>query len=113
VEAKQSSEASAGTPGCAIDGNTGGAYPQGSVTDTQAERDVWWEVDLGEACPIERIVIWNRTDCCEDRLQGFTVQLLDKPLSLRSVEISILERIPGSAWPGHVGISEVQWLEHP
>lgn len=77
-EATQSSIDSGGAPGRAIDGVTNGVFTEGSVTHTAAERGAWWEVDLGDVHQIERVVIWNRTDCCDERLQGFTIQLLDK-----------------------------------
>ncbi|MFT4542871.1 MAG: hypothetical protein ACI841_001612 [Planctomycetota bacterium] len=77
-EASQSSVASGGDPARAIDGNTDGDYPGGSVTHTSEDRDAWWELDLGELRMIDRVVIWNRTDCCGERLQGFSLQLLDK-----------------------------------
>ncbi len=76
--ARQSSEASGGAPGRAVDGDTNGTYTSGSVTHTTAQRDAWWEVDLGELRLIDRIVVWNRTDCCDERLRAFTIQLLDK-----------------------------------
>lgn len=76
--ASQSSVASGGEPQRANDGNTSGVYTDGSVTHTQSDRGSWWEVDLGQAVLIDEIVVWNRSDCCEERLQGFTVQLLDK-----------------------------------
>lgn len=77
-KAKQSSVASGGEPERAIDGKTDGVYTNGSVTHTSAERNPWWELDLGEEQVIDRIVVWNRTDCCAERLKGFTLQLLDK-----------------------------------
>ena len=63
---------------------------------SQVQRDAWWEVDLGGAQQIERVVVHNRTDCCQERLQGFTLQLLDKKHKL------LWERPAnaGSRWKG-------------
>lgn len=36
----------------------------------------WWEVDLGEAVAIERLVLYNRLDCCQERLQGAVLRVL-------------------------------------
>jgi len=36
---------------------------------------------------------------------------LEKALTLRRVEITILERATGTKWPGFVGICEVEWLK--
>ncbi len=76
--ASQSTEGFGGAPGRAIDGNTSGVYPQGSVTHT-ATGDLmpWWEVSLIENATIEEIAIWNRTDCCVERLSNFAVVLLN------------------------------------
>ncbi len=75
---QQSSVASSGVPERAIDGNTLGVYTDGSVTHTETEHSPWWEVDLGDEFLLDRVVVWNRTDCCEDRLKAFSVQLYDK-----------------------------------
>ena len=79
--ATQSSVSNDGTPDLAIDGNTDGDMPNGkSVTHTHGNKrgSPWWRVDLGKALPIERIVIWNRTDeKFGDRTKDLTVQVLD------------------------------------
>jgi len=36
----------------------------------------FWEVDLGDVYPIERIEYYNRKDCCQDRAQGMQMLLL-------------------------------------
>ncbi|MBI1840598.1 MAG: DUF1549 domain-containing protein [Verrucomicrobia bacterium] len=77
-KASQSSTDFGGVAGRAIDGNTDGAHDKLSVTHTALNDDPWWEVDLGEAAPIETVTLWNRTDGgVEDRLKGFRVVLLD------------------------------------
>ncbi len=77
-KASQLNVASGGTANRAVDGDTTGVYGQGSATHTQENTpNPWWEVDLGASVPIESIKVWNRTDCCTDRLQGFTITVLD------------------------------------
>ena len=76
--ASQSSIASNGAAARAIDGETNGNYPSGSVTHTPAITDPWWEVDLQFEQPIDQITIWNRTDCCQERLEGFRVVVLNE-----------------------------------
>jgi len=36
---------------------------------------------------------------------------LERPVVLRMLEITLLERTPGIKWPGHAGISEIEWLD--
>ena len=63
----------------AVDGVTeGGFFVANSVTHTATQADPWWEVDLGADEPIERIVVWNRTDGgVGTRLAGARLILLD------------------------------------
>lgn len=76
--ATQSSSREDGPASNAIDGNTNGVYSGGSVTHTNGdEENPWWQVDLGEEKTIEEIVIFNRTDCCGERLTNFSVSVLD------------------------------------
>lgn len=37
--------------------------------------DNWWKVDLQSQYNIKRIVIYNRTDCCELRLRGYQIDI--------------------------------------
>jgi hypothetical protein len=75
--AAQSSTGFGGVASRAIDGNTNGVYWDGSVTHTQQEVEAWWEVDLGSEFKLFDIVVWNRTDCCADRLNPFLLELFD------------------------------------
>lgn len=61
----------------AIDGITHGNWPKGGLTHTKETRDAWWELDLGEERPLESIVVYNRIDACGERLEGFTLRVLD------------------------------------
>lgn len=80
--AAQSSTAYEGVAQRAIDGNTDGQYfNSNSVTHTAADStDPWWEVTLAQAAPLERIVLWNRTDggaSIMGRLNGAVVRVLN------------------------------------
>ena len=77
--ASQSSTAFDGPARFAIDGNTDGVYDQSrTTTHTGSSANPWWEVDLKSAAPIERLVVWNRTDASPERLKGFRIRLLDE-----------------------------------
>jgi hypothetical protein len=75
--ATQSSTDSGGVASRAIDGNTNGNWAGASVTHTGTGGAQWWQVDLGSAKAIDLIRVWNRTDCCGERLAGYTVEILD------------------------------------
>lgn len=59
----------------AIDGDTQGFYWANSVTSTAFEVQPWWQVVLAVPVPVEQVVVWNRTDCCSERLSDYTVSL--------------------------------------
>jgi hypothetical protein len=61
----------------AIDGATDGVFTNGSVTHTPEVAEAWWEVDLTTAQPVDQISIWNRTDCCAERIEGYRIFALD------------------------------------
>lgn len=76
--ATQSSVAFNGAAMLAVDGNTDGDYPKGSVSHTElGAADPWWEVDLGRVVDVEEIIVYNRTDSLGQRLDGFTLKILD------------------------------------
>ena len=76
--ASQSSTAFEGAARLAIDGDTEGHYFNGrSVSHTERSDNPWWELDLGGEEPVDKIVVWNRTDSGEDRIVGARVVLLD------------------------------------
>ncbi|HEY1784944.1 MAG TPA: DUF1549 domain-containing protein, partial [Pirellulales bacterium] len=63
----------------AIDGNTSGDFfAAHSTTHTAQSDDPWWEVDLKSELPLNRIVVWNRTDGgVGPRLAGCQVTVLN------------------------------------
>ena len=77
-EAKQVSTDYDGPPQLAIDGNTSGEYANKSVSHTGAADNPWWEVDRKADQPLDRIVVWNRTDAgTEARLNSWRVTVLN------------------------------------
>lgn len=74
----QSSTYSAdGVASHAVDGNTSGKWTDGSVTHTQAELSPWWQVDLGSSQYVGAVELYNRTDCCSERLNNFSLLVSD------------------------------------
>ena len=47
------------------------------ITHTNFENDPWWEVELTDSYDVTQIVIWNRKDCCSEKLSGAVLSLLD------------------------------------
>jgi mono/diheme cytochrome c family protein len=78
-DATQSSTDYDGPAKLAIDGNTNGKYVEAkSTTHTAVSDDPWWEVDLKSAGPLDRVVVWNRTDpSVEERLANYRVVVLN------------------------------------
>lgn len=77
VTATQSSSGWGGVASRAIDGNVNGFYNQGSVTHTANLPQSWWEVDLGQARTITRVVLWNRQDKQPKRLSNYRILITD------------------------------------
>jgi VCBS repeat-containing protein/autotransporter-associated beta strand protein len=85
--ASQSTTTNSGVPSRAIDGNTSGVWGQGSVTHTDNGNYNWWQVELAEQSHIEQIVLFNRSDCCGDRLAQFRVSVFQGDPSNGGVEV--------------------------
>lgn len=79
-EATQSTTAYEGLAKLAIDGNTDGDFEKAkSTTHTESSENPWWELDLKQAFPLEKIVIWNRTDNeLQKRLGNLRVKVLNQ-----------------------------------
>ena len=73
--AVQSSTGFNGVASRAVDGNYDGRYSSQSVTHTNNDKQAWWEVDLGHQSYISLISLYNRIDCCKERLTKFEVRL--------------------------------------
>ena len=65
----------------AVDGNTDGAYGNGSVSSTDADLNAWLDIDLGSSENVDVVKVWNRTDGSESRLANFWLFISDTPFS--------------------------------
>ncbi|XP_072014305.1 pentraxin fusion protein-like [Amphiura filiformis] len=61
----------------AVDGNTNGYYFRGSCTHTARSNvgNPWWAVDMQKDECVGKVVLYNRVDCCADRLRGAIVRV--------------------------------------
>lgn len=60
-------------------GNANGSWYHDTVAVTQFEHNPYLEFDLFNYSNIHTIKVWNRTDCCSNRLQDFYVFVSKKP----------------------------------
>ncbi|GIG63461.1 hypothetical protein Lfu02_78330 [Longispora fulva] len=79
--ASQSSTDYSGAASRAVDGNTDGAFYNGSVTHTGIDANAWWQVDLATISPVSQVSVWNRTDCCANRLSDYWVFVSASPFN--------------------------------
>ncbi len=63
----------------AVDGNTNGNFNAHTTTHTNRDSHAWWQVDLQGYYDISKIEIYNRTDCCSDRLNNAKVFISERP----------------------------------
>jgi len=89
--ATQSSTLADGAAARAVDGSTDGDWVNGSVTHTNAEFQPWWQVDLGGVQTIDAINVFNRTDCCGDRLSDFYVLVSDVPFNSTDLTATLIQ----------------------
>jgi F5/8 type C domain len=80
--ATQSSTLLNGEAKNAVDGNTDGNWNNKSITHSDANSAHWWEVDLGQVHNIGSIKIFNRTDCCQDRLKDIYIIVSESPIQV-------------------------------
>src|SRR6266511_3878208 len=85
----QSSTGFGGNSSRGVDGNTNGNWSDNSVTHTNNEHQPWWLVDLGSVQQIGTVKLWNRTDCCGERLSNFYVLVSDNPFSSTDLTMTI------------------------
>lgn len=79
----------------AIDSNSGGEFFGRSVTSTSTQTNPWWELDLGSEQAITTISVFNRTDCCKDRINPARILVLNKQKEV--------------VWEGVITTTEVQY----
>ncbi|KAI8506487.1 hypothetical protein Bbelb_159140 [Branchiostoma belcheri] len=86
-----------GYPEKANDGNNGGGmYASGSCAHSAGEANPWWMVDLGTQYPIERIVVYNRLDCCSDRISPSNIHVGNSPVLLDNPIVGNINYVAGT-----------------
>jgi uncharacterized protein YkwD len=82
-----------------VDGITDGAFADGSLTHTNFDANAWWQVDLGASATVNSIVVWNRTDCCGNRLSDYWVFVSNTPFSPTDTPTTLQNR--AGTWSSH------------
>ena len=65
-----------GSANRAIDGKASGLWSHSSVTHTTQNPHQYWQVVLNPPSFIYSVVVFNRTDCCSDRLNGASLEIV-------------------------------------
>ena len=117
--ASQSSDAYGGIAARGVDGNSSGFFGDGHMTHTGLQVEPWWEVNLGASYMIQTIKVYNRTECCIERLNDSYVFVSSTPLvgrtltdilndcSVQRFQIGQLQTGPGA--PQVVPLPAVNW----
>jgi len=71
----QSSTMNSGYAKRAVDGNTDGKWAGNSCTQTNVETNPYWYVDLEKPASVSKVQVFNRADCCGDRISNFEVRV--------------------------------------
>ena len=114
-EASQSSTYGQAVANVAVDGDLDGSrgpWNNPSIQHTRTENQPWWKVDLGEIASINSIKLFNRTDCCSNRLKDFNIFVSDNPINgYQSVQTLLGDpNIASYYYAGSVGAQEmINW----
>jgi hypothetical protein len=72
----------------AIDGNTSGVFWNRSVSATTVSTNTWWKVKLAKKYVIDKVVIYNRTDCCAQHNINFVMYIYKEGVVVYDSSIS-------------------------
>lgn len=65
----------------AIDGRTDGCRwawnPANTLTHTNEEVQPWWKTELVAQSLVKTVKVYNRADCCSERLANYVVRVGD------------------------------------
>ena len=73
--------------GKAVNGNRDGNFANRAISHTGYDKNAWWQVNLGQVFNIDQVDIWNRTDCCSNRLKNFFVLISDVPFQSNDLQV--------------------------
>jgi hypothetical protein len=77
IKATMSSSGFSSNAYMALDGNVSDTQTWPNSPHSNTESGGWWQVDLGKIVNVTKIVVYNRPDCCQSRLNGTVISLMD------------------------------------
>ncbi len=120
-KASQSSTMGVGRAELAIDGNINGDYFERTVTHTRKDDYAWWRVDLKKTYMIDKVVIYNRIDCCQERIKPATIILLNSDMTpvwkkrinstSRVIKLGINKAVQSNNQVGHNLLKNTSFLQ--
>jgi len=75
----QSSTDEGGNSARAVDGNMATDWSEESCTHTKPEAKPWLRIDFGQARKVGKVILYNRNDCCSERLNYFKITVGNHP----------------------------------
>ena len=69
----QSTVGHGGVSSRAVDGKTNGLWAKGTCTHSLTSNYNQWRVDLLDQYDVNSVLIYNRLDCCQERINGAKV----------------------------------------
>jgi len=92
----------------ANDGNRNGDFEAGSLIHTDLDNEPWWQVDLGASYNLDRVELYNRTDCCAESLSNFYVLVSDQPFGPGGLSAQLGDvNVTAFSVPGQAGADEI------
>jgi len=91
----QSSTGWGGLAEQALDGKTVGIWNWNTVSHTNWNVGAFWQVWFGAEATVNKVYLWNRIDCCRDRMSEARVELLD---GINGGNVVAFRDIPVLAW---------------
>ncbi len=88
--AQQSSTYGSSVAKLAVDGNSDGDFANGSVSHTLSTPNPWLTIDLESIFSVGEVKVFNRTDCCQDRLSQYWVVASEHPVSVEDPFVPFL-----------------------
>lgn len=95
-----------------VDGNKVGVFADKSVSHSGDDINAWYQIDLGKVSPIDLIRIFNRSECCGERLKDYWVFVSKYPFSQDSTAKEI--QVDPNVWKykiGNTGISTSVYVQ--